>query len=288
MVAVAAISVAAPLFRLAAPTPAPVAAGVRLAFAAVLLAPWVVHAARSGQLSRRHGLAAAVGGLLYGVHFAAWVGSLERISVAASVSLVTATPLLLAGWSLITGRDRPKPALWGALALAAVGVGFIAGADLGLSRPDGVSLGSAASQRSALVGDALALLGAVAIAGYMLLVRRLGPQLPVLAFMGLATAVAAAALLSGAALVGLPLRPPHAQAWWALLVAAVVPQLVGHGLLTWSLRAATPTQVGVATVGEPVGASLLAWWIFAEVPGPWTLVGCACTSCAVLIAARLR
>ena len=59
---------------------------------------------------------------------------------------------------------------------------------------------------------------------------------------------------------------PSTTAVWALIGAACVPQLIGHTALTWSLKYATPTEVGLATVAEPVGASLCTWLIFSEVP----------------------
>lgn len=270
--AVAAISLAGPLFRLAVPTHPLVSAGIRLVIAAALLLPWTLRAwpAMSPTIRR----AALLGGALYAVHFGAWVWSLTLTTVAASVSLVTATPLMLAVWSLVQGRDKPSPTLWAALGVAAVGIAMIGGVDMGQGA-------------GAVAGDALALLGAMAMAIYLAYVRTLGEAVPVMPFMGLCTAVGGALLLSVSAALGLDLTPAHAQAGWALFAAALLPQLVGHGLLTWSLRHATPTRVGVATLGEPVGASLLAWWLFAELPSTWTIVGCVFTGGAVL-AATLR
>ena len=68
------------------------------------------------------------------------------------------------------------------------------------------------------------------------------------------------------------------------MLAALFPQLVGHGLVTWSLRHARPTVVGIATLAEPVGASLLAFALLGEKVGGLTLVGCVITIAGVALA----
>ena len=94
--AITAISFAAIFFRKAAPTHPLVAAGVRLAVATILLSPMVLRARRDGRLPGPVIRSAAWGGLAYAVHFGAWVTSLTMTTVAASVTLVSATPVLLA------------------------------------------------------------------------------------------------------------------------------------------------------------------------------------------------
>jgi drug/metabolite transporter (DMT)-like permease len=260
LAAALAVAFAAIFLRKAEATPALVRSGYRLTIAAVLLIPMVVRGSRSGRLQRTWRWA-VVAGLLYGVHFGAWIWSLDLTTVAASVTLVAATPLFLAVVGVATGRDRPEGRLWLALALGAAGVAVIGGADLSLSA-------------RALGGDALAVLGAVAMAGYLLLVRRLGPDLEVWSFMGVACAVGAVTQMVPAALLGQDLTPSgHDLGFIAL--AAILPQLVGHVLFTWSLRHTTPTVVGITILSEPVGATFLAWIWLAEVPGATVLVGCA-------------
>ena len=270
-IAVTAISFAAILFRKAAPTHALVAAGVRLAVAACVLLPWTVWCAKKGRLPAKAARAAVVAGLLYGVHFGSWVWSLGLTTIAASVTLVTATPILLALHGWVTGRDRPGPRLWAAIGLALVGVTIIGGHDLSLSR-------------DALIGDGLALVGAAAMAAYLVIGRGLGKAVDVWAFSGVATGVGAVALLGSAAMLGISPVPPSLSAFGYLVLAALVPQLIGHALLTWSLRHARPTAVGIATVGEPVGSTLLGFLWLGERVGWLVALGCAVTLCAVVVA----
>jgi drug/metabolite transporter (DMT)-like permease len=269
-VAVAAVSFAAIFFRLAAPTHPAVAAGLRLLVAAAVLAPVTLRAVWRGSMRGRQLRLALLAGVFYGLHFGAWVSSLSLTSIAASVTLVTTTPLLLAALGIATGRDRPTGRLLALLGVAFVGLLIIGGGDLRLGR-------------DALVGDGLALLGAVAVAGYMLTSRRLGEALDVWAFSGVATAVGAAVLLGGAAVAGVPLRAASWEAFGYLVAAALVPQLIGHTLLTWTLRYTKPMVVALAVLGEPVGATVLGYYWLGEPVSPMVALGCAVTLAAVAL-----
>ncbi len=269
--AVTAISFAAVFFKRAAPTHPLVAAGLRLVMSCLCLAVPTWRFWRRGKLSPRFLKAASLGGLFYGLHFGSWVASLNLTSVAASVTLVTATPLFLAVIGLLTGRDRPERRHWLALVLACVGVSVIGGSDWSLSQ-------------AALLGDGLALLGALAMALYFLAGRSLGAAMDVWAFTGIATGIGGVLLLGAAACLGIP---PVAASWPALgylALAALIPQLIGHSLLTWSLRYASPTEVGMATLGEPAGATFLAWVWLGDGVGLGTAIGCALTLVAVMTA----
>lgn len=264
--AIVSISFAAIFFRLASPTHPLIVAGTRLAIAAVALSYFVVRA----KLDARTMRVAIGGGLLYALHFGTWVTSLTMTSVASSVTLVTATPLLLAFISFATGRDHPERRHWISIGLAAIGLSCIGWADLSLSR-------------EALIGDGLAFAGALAMALYLLAARSLGPELDVLAFSGLTTAFGAAFLFLAAFALGIPIEiaPDPSLLWIAL--AALIPQLIGHNLLTYALRYSTPTAVGIATVGEPVGATFLAWIWLDETLSGLVAIGCAITLAAVLL-----
>ena len=276
VLAIVALSFAGPFFRAAEPTHPLVAAGLRLAMASLVLLPLAVRAHRRGRLSRAQIRGGLLAGAFYGLHFGSWVWSLGLTSMAASVTLVTATPLLLALVGVATGRDRPTPRLWAGIGLATAGVLIIGGSHLTLDGP-------------ALLGDALAFLGAAAMAGYLLVVRRLsatGEAPDPFGFTGIAAATGAVLLLGTGALLGHPPLPASAAALGWLALAALVPQLIGHSLLTWSLRFVGPATVGLATVGEPVGSSLIAWLWFGEAITGQVALGSVVILVGVVVALR--
>lgn len=272
-----AIGFAAIFFRLAGDVDPLLSSAMRLAIAALALAPFVARALRRGTLTPRVRRSAISAGVLYGLHFGAWVASLSLTSVAASVTLVTATPLLLALIGLARRRDRPTRAQGWAIAITTLGVVTIGAADASLST-------------DALLGDALALAGALAMALYLLVARELGEALEPLAFSGLAAGVGAVVLALAAAggfALGRPTfanLDPSALGWIAM--SALIPQLVGHTMLTRAVRRATPTVVGLATCAEPVIATLLAIPILGERPASSVLAGCAITLAGVLLGMR--
>jgi drug/metabolite transporter (DMT)-like permease len=268
-----AISFAAPLFRLAAPIDPLLASAVRLALAAALLAPSLPRARRAGKLGPRALRWGFVGGALYALHFGTWVASLGLTTVAASVTLVTATPLALAILGAIAGVDAPPRRLWVGVALAALGTAIIGAADAGAGT-------------GALLGDALALAGALAMALYLLVVRREQAHLEAVSFSAVAAAsgalfLALAIVLRGLALDAWPEAPSLASLGWVAMTA-LVSQLVGHTALTWALEHTTPTVVALATTAEPVVASAVTLVWLGEVPAPLVIVGSAITLAGVL------
>ncbi len=252
--------------REAAPTPPLSIAALRL-----LLAGGVLSAVLAHRVRRLPPGPVLLGGALYAVHFGTWIASLWLTSLAASTTLVTASPLFLALHGAFTGRDRPDVRLWIALAFAMAGAGAIA-------------LGGAPGVPAAIpwLGNTLATVGAVAMAGWLLLCRRLGPELDAPAFSAAAALVGGLGLAALALARGDSLLPVSVESFAWIALAALVPQLLGHTLITWSLRYTTPTVVGLLTLGEPVVTTFLGAWLYGEAPGSLVLGGCALTLAGVV------
>ena len=268
---VIALSFAAIFFRKAAPTHPLIMAGGGLVIALFGLTPFTINAWRNGKLTRPVVNSALVAGVLYGLHFGTWVTSLTMTSVAASVTLVTTNPIFLGVFALFTGKDKPGARLWISIAIAFAGLLIIGGSDLAASIEN-------------LTGDLLALAGAMAMSLYLLLGRRLGHDLDVMAYAGIATAVGGAMLILSAVVWGIPLAIASWESFGYIVLAALIPQLIGHNLLTWALRHTTPTAVSMTIVGEPVGATILGWLWLGEVVPLWVGIGCAVTLGAVIFA----
>lgn len=274
-VAVAAVSMSAIFIRLA-DAPGVVVAVYRMALASLLLAPISVRALRRARPDRRAVAMSALAGLLLGGHFATWITSLSYTSVAASVALVTTIPLWVALLSWLFLRQRPSAAV-------------LAGALLAVAGSVAIGLGGArgGSGPHPLLGDALALAGAVFASGYFLLgraVQRRGLSLN--AYVGIAYGVAALALLPLPALLGASyLDYPAATFGW-LVVLAVLPQTVGHTGLNYAVHHLDPTLVATVVLLEPLGAGLLAFVLFGEVPTLATALGAALLLAGVALATR--
>jgi len=259
--AVVCISTGSIFVRMASAPPLAVAF-YRIFLASLLLAPFAARSARRSwpTLSPRARTLLLASGVALGVHFATWIASLSFTSVAASVLLVNTTPLFTLAFSRAFLGEGVAPAVVGAMALALAGAGLIAAGDW-------------AEGTNSLTGDILALAGAVTMSLYHVIGRGLRAALPLDAYVLAVWSTAAVTLagLSAAARVGLTGYPPRTYAF--LLALAVVPTLGGHGLVNRSLRLLPAPTVGLFLLGEPVGATILAYLLFHEVPSAWTLAG---------------
>lgn len=279
-VAVTAVSVAAIFVRLA-DAPGVVVAFWRMAIACVVLLPWTVVALRRTPLAAGTGWSSVAAGVLLGVHFATWISSLSHTTIAASVTLVSTTPLWVAVLAWIVLRQPPTLTVLLGVLVAVAGGAVIAFGDL--------AAGSTAAAPAPLLGNALALVGAVAAAGYLLLGRSAQRHgLSLQAYVGVAYTVAALVLLPLPLLLGHAyLDHPLATFGWIALLA-LVPQLVGHTGINFAMKHLDPTKVATATLLEPVGAGVAAWLLFTELPGAPTLAGAALVLTGVLLTVRAR
>ncbi len=253
-----AISTAAIVVRFLAPETPPLAIATWRMLIGSLLFAWALP--RSRHWVRQHPGLWVLAGSFLGLHFATWITSLFFTTVASSVVLVTTTPVFTSLWEALRRQlTRPRETA-GVVLLVMVGMGMLAGGDLALSG-------------RALVGDALALLGAFFAAGYLLAGRSIRARVGALTYVAPVYALAALVLLGLAGLGHVDLRVPSPRAWALLIFLAVVPQGIGHTLINWGLGQRTATTVSLLILGEPVLSGIWAWLLFQEVPPPLALGG---------------
>ena len=257
-VAVVAISFGAPLARLTAAAPLAVAMW-RMTLASAILVPWVV-ARGVPRVPPRHRAAAMLAGVLLGLHFGLWIPSLWLTSVSSSVVLVATQPLwvLLMSPTLLGVRIGGRNLV--SVAAAITGIVVIAGGDVTFAR-------------RALLGDAMALVAAVCMAGYMIVGKRLRGDVSLAGYLAVVYGGAAVTLIAAVAALGVSPWPTRAGAWLPLLGMAVVPTLTGHTLLNWALAHTQAYRVNLAVLFEPVVAALLTWWLVGESPPLHVLPG---------------
>ncbi|NHN49559.1 DMT family transporter [Halostella sp. JP-L12] len=262
-VAVLAVSTSAILVRWSE-APSVVKAFYRVVFTAGLVAP--VAAARHGddfrRLSPRDGGWAVLAGLALAIHFAAWFESLNHTSVAASVTLVQTQPLFVAAGAFLLLSERVTRRT-----VAGIGVALVGAAAMSLG-----DAGGAATTGRALLGNALALLGAVTAAGYVLAGRSIRQRVSLFPYVTVVYVACAAALLVVVLARGYPLLDYPPREWLLFLGMAVGPGVFGHTVINWALEHVESSVVSVSLLGEPVGSTLLAMVLLAEVPSTATVV----------------
>jgi drug/metabolite transporter (DMT)-like permease len=272
-VAVLGISLSGPLTALVT-APALAIAFWRNAAGAAALLPVLLTRERStlNGLRLRDLRSSAVAGLFLAGHFAAWLPSLTMTTVAASIALVTTTPIWTALAARIAGVRLPAAVWWG-LVLAVLGAALIAGVDFTVSR-------------EAVIGDGLALLGAVAAGGYVLAGARARERLATSAYTVVCYSVCAAVLAIAALLFDVRLVGLSTRDW--LLIAAItfVAQLLGHALLNLVLSSVGPTVVSLAVLLEVPGSLIVALVLLGQAPPLLALPGMAMVVVGVALVVR--
>jgi len=225
----------------------------RLIFACTVLMPyaWATHQHEIKGLSRSQWRLLGLAGVCLGLHFTLWIVSLAYTSVASSAVLVAMGPAFVALGSWLILKERPALKTILGIALATGGSLIVGWGDLGLGQ-------------NPLLGDALALGGAVCMAGYLMVGRKVRVDCSLVTYIG---PVYGVAMLTILAVVGVTQQPmlgfqPAAYAW--VLALGLIPQLVGHTTYNWALNHLTATFVAIVTLAEPMGASVLAYVFLGE------------------------
>jgi drug/metabolite transporter (DMT)-like permease len=261
VVGVLAVSFSAPLIRLADAPPFAVAL-YRNTLAAGLLLPlaWIRHRDELRSLSGIDWVLLVAAGVLLALHFVTFIPSVTFTTVAASTVLVSTSSVFAAvGGKLLFGDATRRTTIVG-LVIALTGAVLISGGDV------------RASTR-AFLGDLLALSGAVLVAGYFLAGRSLRRRLSLLVYAGVVYSVCALVLAFAVLVSGTPFTGYEPRVWLLFGLMALGPQILGHTTFNFLLRDVSATVIAVAVMAEPVGASLLALLLFAEVPSLTALIG---------------
>ncbi len=272
-----------------------VIAAFRLTLASLVLAPLALTRHR-GELQKLSGKELALGllaGLFLALHFALWISSLEYTSVASSVVLVTTTPL----WVALIAPFALKESL-GRSVLIGMVLALTGGMLVGLSDTCEWGLFNFARgwpvcpawseflKEQALLGNFLALAGAWMAAGYLLIGRRLRGKLSLVPYIFVVYGMAALVLVVLTLVADqspFGFRP-LTYVW--LLALALIPQLLGHSTLNWALRYLPASFVSIALLGEPIGSTILAYFLLKETPGPLKVAGAALILAGIYAAAR--
>ncbi|MBD3171463.1 EamA family transporter [Candidatus Bathyarchaeota archaeon] len=262
LISIVAVSTASILIRWT-DAPALTIASYRMVISVLILFPFFIKNHGPERL-RKHGTSHLLRlfgvGIVLALHFASWITSLSFTTVASSVIFVHIDPIFVAIISHFFLGDRlTKRALIGII-ISFTGIVIIA-------------LGDASSLSSTLTGDLLALVGGVMLGIYILGGRVYRKSHDLVTYVTPVYSVAAATLLimslaTDTKLTGYPIRT-----FGFFFLIALIPMIFGHTLYNWALRYLSASVVSVSLLGEPVGASILAYLLLGETPSIYTIIG---------------
>ena len=253
--------------------PSAVLAAWRLLWSVILMTPVVLGSAAVRQelkkADKKSALLSALSGLFLAAHFILWFDALKKTSVASAATLVCTEVIWVSfGFCLfLKGRISKKAAL--AIGITLLGSVLIALADSGAGEGH-------------LEGDILAVLAAVCSAVYMLFGRSAQKKLTTTVYTYLVYGSCALVLLILCGIQGTGLLISGANPVIVGFLLALFSTILGHTIFSWALKFYSPSFVSACKLLEPVGAGILAVFLFGEIPAPLALLG------AVLILAGVR
>jgi drug/metabolite transporter (DMT)-like permease len=188
-------------------------------------------------------------GVALAAHFGTWVPSVKLTNIATATALVCTQPIWAGLISAARGA-RIGRWVWVGMLLAVVGAVIATG---GHVRSGG---------GREVLGDLLALAGALAGAVYTLLGERVRRRTTTTAYTTVCYGVCALSLLAVCLLGGVQMTGYAATAWLAIIALTVGPQLLGHSMFNYALHKVSATLLSVIILVEVPGAIFLGWvWL---------------------------
>ena len=246
--------------------PSAVLAAWRLIWSVVLMTPLVLASGAIRQelkkVHKKSALMSACSGLFLAAHFILWFEALQRTSVASAATLVCTEVIWVSlGFCLfLKGRIGKKAAV--AIGITLFGSVLIALADSGAGEGH-------------LEGDVLAVLAAIASAVYMLFGRSAQKKLSTTVYTYLVYGSCALVLMALCLIQNTGLLASGANPVVVGFLLALFSTILGHTIFSWALKFYSPSFVSACKLLEPVGAGILAVFLFGEIPAPVALLGAA-------------
>jgi drug/metabolite transporter (DMT)-like permease len=241
----------------------------RLFFTTLLIVPLILFRKKTRQellsITRSTYFIMIIIGLILAAHFALWITSLTKTSVASSVILVTAHPIIVAPISYYFLKERLSLLNILGVTVSISGVIILVGGNYGLP-----TMGL-----DTLEGNILAMLGGVAAGLYILGGRLVRKNVTVASYAFIVYAVGTVTLFFLCILFNEPVYIHNIQDIEIILLMAVISGIFGHTLYNWSLEFVRASVASVFLLGEPIGSSLLAYvipWLNQQ-PSLYTIIG---------------
>ncbi|MEH6722189.1 MAG: DMT family transporter [Qipengyuania sp.] len=249
----------------------PVSAGFwRLLLPLPVLALLAWRGRSPGPIDGRLVLLCLLAGAFFAVDLASWHVGIERTRLANATLFGNSGSVILMAWGIIAARRAPSGQEGVGVLAALLGAGILLGRSLEISA-------------TTFMGDLFCLAAGIFYAFYLLPAQRARAALGPWAVLLLVSLIAAPLLLAIALAAGEPVWP-GAAGWTPVLVLALSSQLVGQGLLVFSLRHFPPLIIGMALLTQPAIAATVGWLAFGELLAPLDVVGMVLVGTALVLA----
>ncbi|MBG74365.1 MAG: EamA family transporter [Erythrobacteraceae bacterium] len=249
----------------------PVSAGFwRLILPVPILAFLAWRSRSPGPLDKKLTVLCLIAGGFFAVDLASWHIGIERTRLANATLFGNAGSIILMVWGLIAARRAPSGREGVGVFAAIAGAGILLGRSMEISA-------------TTFIGDLFCLAAGIFYAFYLLPAQRARAALGSWFVLLLVSLTAAPILLGMAVAAGEPVWP-GAAGWTPILVLALSSQVIGQGLLVFSLRNFSPLVIGMALLTQPAIAATVGWLAFGELLEPLDIFGMVLVGAALVLA----
>ncbi len=261
MIGVISVSLSAILVKLAN-AESGIIAFYRMLFSVIIMSPifFLKYAHEIKLLTKRDWIFSGVAGIFLAFHFILWFESLQYTSVASSTVLVTMQPLFAFVGTYFFFGEKITIKTMVAAAIAITGSILISWGDFRVSGP-------------ALYGDILALIACALVTGYLLFGQDVRKRLSLITYTMVVYTSSTICLFFYVLIKGESFGPYPAIDWMWFVLLAIIPNLLGHNLFNWSLKFVSTNVISIAILFEPIGAAILAFFVFEEYLIPSQFIG---------------
>jgi drug/metabolite transporter (DMT)-like permease len=234
--------------------PAAVLGLYRLLFTFLLLCPFLLTKGARAEMRAMNlhtwGLV-ALSGVFLAFHFIFWIGSLKYTTVASSTILITLQPIFVMVMAYFTLKERTTRRSLAGAGIAIGGSVFIGWGDFQISG-------------AALWGDLLSLLGTLVVSGYLVIGQYLRGAMSSMVYSLLVYIFSILVMFFYCLGEGYSLVGYSGREWCLFVLLAIVPTVFGHTLFNWLLKYVNAATISMAILGEPIGATILAYLLLGE------------------------
>ncbi|MCJ8157879.1 DMT family transporter [Sphingomonas sp. LaA6.9] len=212
----------------------------------------------------------ALSGIFFAGDLATWHLGILKTKLANATLFGNVAILIFPVYGFLVARAWPNRSQAFALLLAAIGGGLLMGRSYDLSAEN-------------LAGDLLCLLAGLLYTCYFIVMARARGVMGAYTALSLSTVAGILPLLFFAMLFGETIWPHN---WGALLGLAIVSQVIGQGLMIYSLAHFSPLVVGLALLIQPVITATIGWLVYGERLGVPDLIGATFVAIALVLVRR--
>lgn len=241
--------------------PATVISMYRMYLSSLFLLPFVyVYRKDLAKISGKKWILLIIAGMFLALHFALWFESLKLTSVANSTIILTLQPIvaLIGGYFIF--KERTNSATLLTLAIAIIGIVMVSWDDFNLQQP------------SALLGNFLSFLSVLAVVGYLFIGQSNVRGISHWVYSFIVFFVAGATLHLFNLLQNIPVLGYDSTEWGIFFLLAIFPT-VAHVIFNYLLNFVNSSTISMSILGEPVGATFLAFFILNETITLLQLIG---------------